>query len=84
MHAMYVASILGGLGPLPHRQWGISATAHRVIGLAWGAAELVLFENDYSRQLLLAYRLLVASLNGVTASLTQAMCTHNMCTHNPF
>jgi signal transduction histidine kinase len=38
-----------------------------VMGLAWGAAGLVLFEDNYDRQLLLAFALMLVSISGVTA-----------------
>ncbi len=39
-----------------------------LLGLVWGAAGLVLFENDLTRQLLLAFALLLVSLTGVMGS----------------
>jgi signal transduction histidine kinase len=37
-----------------------------LLGLAWGSAAFVLFEDDYTRQLLLAFALLLVSMSGVT------------------
>lgn len=51
------------------KTWGLRLIfALLLLGLAWGAAGILLFELDYTRQLLLAFALLMVSLSGVMGS----------------